>query len=310
MFQLTKYILPLTHLSKLVNNKLIRNKSVYNFNNSIRFYDHDNNLIKYSYNLCEDDFYEVDYLSNTLTLKTNNANSVEDFNKIDSLIDYYKQQNNVIMLNNPNISNILVNDNLYYKNNILYIFDNVSMENFNLLDKLCIKSTKLNNDFLVNSYKINNMNDIRDVYNNFDNIVNIFAKNFLMHKKYNNKQLYFNCNDIRYPIIPRHITNNMGIVDYRFMIFKYNYSEIINSIEDYNGLIKQIQSINDVLRYSYRNHCSLICATSQHKFNINVSGSNDMIEKLFNKETEDKINLLNNSFIDKKYNSCFTFLKI
>ncbi len=130
-----------------------------------------------------------------------------------------------------------------------------------------------------------------------------------MHKKYNNQQLYFNCYDIRYPIIPRHITNNMGIVDYRFINFKYNYSENINSIEDYNELIKQLQSINDVIKYSYQNHCSLVCATIQHKFNINVSGSNDIIKKLFNKETEDKINLLNNSFIDKKYNSCFTFIQ-
>ncbi len=84
MFRLTKNILPFTNL-------IVRNKSVYNFNNSNRIYDHDNNLIKYSYNIDQTDFYEVDYINNVLTLKTDNAQSIEDINKINSLIDYYKQ---------------------------------------------------------------------------------------------------------------------------------------------------------------------------------------------------------------------------
>ncbi len=300
MFRLTKIILPLTNL-------IVRNKSVYNFNNSNRIYDHDNNLIKYSYNIDQTDFYEVDYINNVLTLKTDNAQSIEDINKINSLIDYYKQSNNIIKINNPKISNILLNDNLYYKNNILYIFDNLSMENYNLLDRLCNKTNKLNNDYLVNSYKINTINDIKDLYNNFDNIVNIFTKKFLMHKKYNNQQLYFNCNNIKHPIIPKHITNNMGIVDYRFMNFKYNNIEVINTIEQYNNLIEHLDYINDIMRFSYKNHCSLVCATAQHRFNIQLSGSDDLINKLFNKETEDKIKLFNNSFINQDYTSCFKF---
>ncbi len=300
MFRLTKNILPFTNL-------IVRNKSVYNFNNSNRIYDHDNNLIKYSYNIDQTDFYEVDYINNVLTLKTDNAQSIEDINKINSLIDYYKQSNNIIKINNPKISNILLNDNLYYKNNILYIFDNLSMENYNLLDRLCNKTNKLNNDYLVNSYKINTINDIKDLYNNFDNIVNIFTKKFLMHKKYNNQQLYFNCNDIKHPIIPKHITNNMGIVDYRFMNFKYNNIEVINTIEQYNNLIEHLDYINDIMRFSYKNHCSLVCATAQHRFNIQLSGSDDLINKLFNKETEDKIKLFNNSFINQDYTSCFKF---
>ncbi len=300
MFRLTKNILPFTNL-------IVRNKSVYNFNNSNRIYDHDNNLIKYSYNIDQTDFYEVDYINNVLTLKTDNAQSIEDINKINSLIDYYKQSNNIIKINNPKISNILLNDNLYYKNNILYIFDNLSMENYNLLDRLCNKTNKLNNDYLVNSYKINTINDIKDLYNNFDNIVNIFTKKFLMHKKYNNQQLYFNCNNIKHPIIPKHITNNMGIVDYRFMNFKYNNIEVINTIEQYNNLIEHLDYINDIMRFSYKNHCSLVCATAQHRFNIQLSGSDDLINKLFNKETEDKIKLFNNSFINQDYTSCFKF---
>jgi hypothetical protein len=300
MFGLTKIILPLTNL-------IVRNKSVYNFNNSMRFYDQDNNLIKYSYNIDHTDFYEVDYINNTLTLKTNNAESNDDINKINSLIDYYKQSNNIIKLNNPNISNILLNDNLYYKSNILYIFDNLSMENYKLLDRLCNKTNKLNNDYLVNSYKINTINDIKDVYSNFDNIVNIFAKKFLMHTKYNNQQLYFNCNDIKHPIIPKHITNNMGIVDYRFMNFKYNNFEVIDTIEEYNKLIEHLDYINDIMRFSYKNHCSLVYATIQHRFNIQLSGSDDLVNKILNKQTEDKLKLFNNSFIDQYYTSCFKF---
>jgi hypothetical protein len=302
MFQIAKKILQNSNLGKLV-----RNKSVYNFNNSIRTYDYDNNLIKYSYNIHRDDFYEVDYINNTLSLKTDNAQSKEDFNKINNLIDYYKQSNNIIKLNNPNISNILINDELYYKNNILYIFENITMENFNLLDKLFIKRNKLNNDFLVNSYKINTTEDIRNLYHNFDNIINIFTKKFLMHKKYNNNQLQFNCSDIKYPIIPKHITTNMGIVDYRFMNFKYNNFEVINMKEDYNKLIEHFNYINDVLRHSYSSHCSLVCATTQHRFNIQLSGSNNLINKVLNKETKDKLKLFNNSFIDQYYTSCFKF---
>jgi hypothetical protein len=294
--------------------KIIRNNSGYNFNNSIRIYDHDNNLIKYSYDNSNNsnnnkEFYKVDYINNTLSLKTDIAQSKEDFNKINSLIDFYKQKNNIIKLNNPNISNILINDELYYKNNILYIFKNITMENYYLLDRLFNKTNKTNNNFLIKSYKINTSQDMKDLYYNFNNIINIFAKKFLMYNKYNSEQLHFNCSNIIYPIIPIHIKNNMGIVDYRFINFKYNNLQIINTINDYNKLIEHLDYINDVLRHSYSNHCSLICATTQHRFNIRLSGSDDLINKVLNKETEDKLKLFNNSFIDQNYTTCFRFFK-
>jgi hypothetical protein len=99
----------------------------------------------------------------------------------------------------------------------------------------------------------------------------------------------------------------MGIVDYRFMNFKYNNFEVINTIEDSNKLIEHLDYINDVLRHSYSNHCSLTSATTQHKFNIRLYGSNDIIDKILNKKTQDKLKLFNNSFIDQYYTTCITF---
>ena len=152
MFQIAKKI------SNLIPNKinLIRYQSSYNFNKSIIIYDYYNNLIKYFYDNSKnknEEIYEIDYINNILTLKTNNAQSNEDFNKINNLIDFYKQKKNIIKLNHPNISKILINDALYYKKNILYIFDNLSIENYNLLDRLFNNTNNTNNNFLINSYK-------------------------------------------------------------------------------------------------------------------------------------------------------------
>ena len=73
----------------LLTSNLIRQKSSFNFNNPSRIYDHDNNLIKYSYNNStnkNEEVYEVDYINNVLSLKTDNARSIDDINKINNSI--------------------------------------------------------------------------------------------------------------------------------------------------------------------------------------------------------------------------------
>ncbi len=247
-----------------------------------------------SYNYINNkDYCHIDTKNNSLTLKTRYANTYEDFNKINHIIDYYNMRLNYVKLNDPNIFSLVMNKKLYNKNNIIYRFSNLNVSNltnnFNLLDEL-------DNNYIIKSYKINNNDEAEIIKKKFPLILDIFGHSMNLYKynnNYNNYNLKFFCNNVYHPIIPELIYLNRGLCDYRFMTFYYNINETINSNYDLDNLLYNINHINNLLRFSYVNHCSFNYATLQHKYTFNLSGSYSIINQLLTEETFNKIKLFN-----------------